>query len=130
MEVVWGVLSDIRDWPAWNTSVSSVSMYGEFAPQTEFNWKADGVTVVSTLQEIEAPRRLLWTGRMPGIRATHLWLLDEVEGKTRVRTEETFEGLMARLLKGPLHKMLRTSLEKGLQCLKAESERRGLHTAE
>jgi hypothetical protein len=120
---VWAVLSDIRNWPSWNPEVSAVSMYGEFVPGTDFRWKASGVTIISELQEIEPKRRLLWTGRSPGIRATHLWLLEEQAGNTRVRTEECFEGLMARLLKGPLNRMLAATLEQGLQSLKQECER-------
>ena len=124
VHVVWDVLSDIRNWMEWNPSVSMVSMYGEFEPLTEFHWKADGVTIVSTLREIEPRKRLLWTGRTPGIRATHLWLLEEMDERTRVKTEETFEGFLARLLKGPLSNTLTTSLEKGLHYLKLESEQR------
>lgn len=128
--VVWEVLSDIRNWPTWNHAVSTVSMFGDFEPLTDFHWKADGVTIISTLQEIEPQQRLLWTGRTPGIRATHLWQFDEQDGQTRVRTEETFEGLMARFLKGPLSKMLSSSLEQGVQSLKKESERRGQNSGE
>jgi hypothetical protein len=121
---VWEVLTDIREWPSWNPSVSSVSMYGEFQPGTDFHWKADGVMIVSTLQEIEPQRRLLWTGRIPLIRATHLWEFQESEGQTRVKTEECFEGLLARVFSGTFSRMLGTSLEKGLQSLKHECERR------
>lgn len=124
VERVWEVLTDIREWPSWNAAVSAVSMYGEFEPGTEFHWKADGVTIISQLQEIEPHRRLLWTGRMPGIRATHLWWFEQRGGQTYVRNEECFMGLLPRLLSWPFNRMLAASLERGLQSLKQECERR------
>ncbi len=80
--------------------------------------------IVSTLQKIEPRRRLLWTGRIPLVRATHLWRLDDEGETTRVHTEERFEGLLAQLLAGPLRRMLDSSLERWLHCLKRECERR------
>jgi hypothetical protein len=128
--IVWDVLSDIRNWSEWNPSVSTVSMYGEFAPQTEFHWKADGVMLKSQLQEIEPQQRLVWTGRSPGVRAIHVWEFEEQGERTRVVTRECFEGLLSRLMSGPLTRMLTTSLDKGLQSLKDESERRRQHAGD
>lgn len=121
-EKVWAVLTDLRNWPSWNPEVSEVSMYGEFEPETDFRWKASGVTILSRLQEIKPHNRILWTGKSPGIRATHLWCFDESGAMTRVRTEECLEGLLARLLAGPLNRMIAESLEKGLISLKRECE--------
>lgn len=122
--LVWEVLSDIRNWPDWNPSVSRVSMYGELKPGTDFHWKADGVSIVSALQSVEPNKRLAWTGRSPGIRAIHVWEFEAQQDATRVRTRESFEGLMARLLSGPLSRMLNNSLTDGLRHLKQECERR------
>lgn len=122
--MVWEVLSDIRNWPEWNPSVSRANMYGELEPGTDFHWKADGVSVVSVLQVIEPGKRLGWTGRSPGIRAAHLWEFEQSEGQTRVRTCETFEGLLARFFSGPLTRLLNTTLSHSLAALKQECERR------
>jgi len=121
--LVWQVLGDIREWPSWNPAVSTVSMYGEFESGTDFQWKADGVTIISRLQDIIPQRRLLWTGRIPGIRATHLWLLDDQGGKTHVRSEEGYEGIIVRLFSRYFKRMLETSLDKALQSLKLECEK-------
>jgi hypothetical protein len=59
-----------------------------------------------------------------GIKAFHVWRLEPRNGQTSVRTEESFDGLVARLLRGSLQKTLDKSLEEGLQHLKAEAERR------
>jgi len=128
VELVWEVLSDIRNWPEWNPAVSRMHMYGDLEPGTDFHWKADGVSIVSTLQLVEPFQRIGWTGRSPGIRAAHVWEFDVKEGKTRVATRETFEGLMARLLSGPLSRMLTDSLQKGLVSLKHECEQRAAAT--
>lgn len=122
--LVWQVLGDIRGWPSWNPAVSTVSMYGEFEPGAEFQWKADGVTIISCLQDIEPLQRLLWTGRTPGIRAIHVWEFEERNGLTRVRSEESFEGLLVRLLSRFFYRMLNTAMDNALQCLKLECEQR------
>jgi len=41
-----------------------------------------------------------------------------------VRTEESFDGLVARLVRGPAQKALDNGLEDWLRYLKAEAERR------
>ena len=46
------------------------------------------------------------------------------DGATFVRTEESFDGLVARLLRRSLRKTLDATLESGLRHLKIEAERR------
>jgi hypothetical protein len=58
------------------------------------------------------------------MKAFHVWRLEPNNGTTRVQTEETFDGLMARLLRRRLSKTLTSSLESGLRHLKTEAERR------
>lgn len=123
-ERVWEVLADIRGWPDWNPSVTRVILLDEFAPQSEFHWRFDGVGIVSVLQEVDAPKRLLWSGRSPGIRAIRLWSLEEREGGTRVKTEESFSGFLAWLLSRPLGRLLQQGLNKWLLYLKEECEGR------
>jgi hypothetical protein len=123
-EVVWDVLTRFEDWPSWNPDVKSMSFQGALEPGSEFRWKAGPAKVVSTLQRVEPPRAVEWTGRTMGIKAFHVWRLEPRNGKTFVRTEESFAGLVARLLRGSLQKTLDKSLAEGLRYLKAEAERR------
>ena len=123
-EVVWDVLTRFEAWPSWNPDVKSMEFRGELEPGSEFRWKAGPSRIVSTLQRVEAPRAIEWTGRTMSIRAFHIWRLEPRNGKTFVRTEESFDGLLARYLRGSLQKTLDKSLEEGLQHLKAEAERR------
>lgn len=123
--LVWTVQAGLASWPEWNPDVASVDLRGPLAPGTEFRWKAGGTPISSTLREVEANRRIGWTGHAPlGIRAAHTWSFEPEGAGTRVRTEESFDGLLARLFAGPMQRMLAGSLEKGVAALKAEAERR------
>jgi hypothetical protein len=81
IETVWGILSDLENWPTWNKSVSK-------------------------------------------IRATHVWELEEKGQGTQVHTEESFEGLVARLFRGFSRKTLAKALDQGVSALKAGAESR------
>lgn len=122
--LVWSVLTNIGEWNRWNPDVASVDLRGPLAPGTQFRWKSGGASIVSTLQEVEPERRVAWTGRTLGIRATHVWTFTQKDGGVLVRAEESFEGLVVRLFAGPMRRMLASSLQKGLNALKTECERR------
>jgi hypothetical protein len=123
-DVVWDVLTQFDRWPEWNPDVKSMSIEGPVAPGTEFRWKAGPGTIVSTLEQVDPPRYIRWRGRTLSIEALHEWRLESLNGGTRVETDESFSGLLARLLRGSLQKTLDRSLETGLEQLKRESERR------
>jgi uncharacterized protein YndB with AHSA1/START domain len=128
-EVVWDVLTGIEQWPTWNPEVKSVSMHGAVSEGSVFRWKAGPGTITSTLEHIEAPRRITWSGTTFGIEAMHVYALEARDGATLVRTEESYDGLVARLFRGRLQKTLESSLASGLRHLKAEAERRTTHLA-
>ena len=123
-QVVWEVLTRFEDWPNWNPDVKSMSFAGPLGPGAEFRWKAGPGTIVSTLERVEQPSYISWRGRGLTIKAYHEWWLDPRDGGTHVRTEESFSGLLARLLRGTLQKTLDKTLEDGLAHLKREAERR------
>jgi carbon monoxide dehydrogenase subunit G len=121
-EQVWDVLADFEDWPTWNTDVDSVSIEGPVATGTVFRWKAGSARLVSTLQEVDRPSRLSWTGRTMGINAMHVWRFERSDNGTTVSMQESFDGLVAKLLKGRLQRDLDRTTEKGLLALKAAAE--------
>jgi len=123
-EVVWDVLTDFDQWPQWNPQVKSMTFDGPLAPGSEFRWKAGPGTIVSTLERVEPPRAISWVGRTMSIRAIHHWRFEPRDGGTHVETEETYSGLLARLLRRQLQKVLDDSLREGLEHLKREAERR------
>lgn len=122
-EAVWELVADIERWPAWNPDVKSASLEGDLAPGSTFRWKAGPGTIVSTLQTVDPPREIAWTGRTMGIAAVHVYRLEPREGGTRVVSEESWAGFLVRLLRGRMAKQLQTSLEGGLAHLKVAAER-------
>jgi uncharacterized protein YndB with AHSA1/START domain len=128
-DVVWDVLTGIEQWPSWNPDVKSVSMAAALAEGSEFRWKAGPGTITSTLEHVEAPRRVAWSGKTLGLKAMHVYVLEARNGTTLVRTEESYDGLVARLFRARLQKTLDGALESGLRHLKAEAERRTAHPA-
>ena len=128
-EAVWDVLTHFDRWSDWNPDVRWVSMSGPATVGSTFRWRAGPGTITSTVQRFEPPRRITWTGKTLGIRALNSWHLEPREDKTIVREEESFYGLVARLLRTPLRKSLDRSLHNGLWYLKAEAERRTTRTA-
>jgi uncharacterized protein YndB with AHSA1/START domain len=123
-DAVWDVLTDFEHWPSWLRDVKSLSIEGPVAAGTVFRWKAGPGTITSTIQRVERPRLIAWTGRTLGIDAIHFWHFEERDGATFVRTAESYEGLVARLLRRSLQKTLDRALPDGLHDLKAEVERR------
>ena len=123
-EVAWDVLTDIDRWPSWNPAVKSVSLDGAIGEGSTFRWKAGPGTIKSTIRDVEKPWRIAWTGTSFGIKAIHVHTLEPRDGRTLVRTEESYDGVVARLFHGRLQKTLDNALQTELHHLKAEAERR------
>jgi hypothetical protein len=123
-DVVWDVVSEFRNWPRWNPDVKTMSVEGDLAPGSRFTWKSGPATIKSTIQEVEPPRLITWTGRTLGTSAKHVYRLEPSDGRTVVQTLESFEGWLPRLLRGRMTSTLKKGLDDGLRHLKAEAERR------
>jgi uncharacterized protein YndB with AHSA1/START domain len=123
-ETVWEVLTDLELWPSWNPDVRSVTVERGLGEGTVFRWKAGRATITSTIREVDRPRLIGWSGKTSGIDAVHVWRLEPRDGSTLVRTEESWQGVLVRLLRGPMRKSLQKAVDGGLDHLKAEAERR------
>jgi hypothetical protein len=128
-QTVWDVLTGFESWPSWNPEVKSVALEGAVSEGAVFRWKAGRASITSTLRRVEPPRFIGWTGKTSGIAAVHVWRLDPVEGGTQVSTEESWAGLLVRVLRGSMQRNLQRSLDDGLAHLKAEAERRARSSA-
>lgn len=125
VNVVWSVLTDIAAWPTWMPDVQFVESDGSFSPGTQFRWKAGSAVIKSEVLETEPGRSAVWRGRTMGIEAIHVWRLASRDAdSTSVETEESWSGLLPRLLPAYMGRTLAKSLNRGLASLKAESERR------
>ena len=124
IETTWNVLTDFAGWPEWNGKVSRMEMHGPVQSGTLFDWVAGGSKIASRLEEVDATRKLAWSGTTFGVRAVHVWKFEKAEKGTRVLTEESFEGFVVRLFPGLMRRALAKALNQGLVALKAEAERR------
>ena len=58
-----------------------------------------------------------------GIQAIHVWRFESRDGGSVVSMEESFDGLLAKLLRARLQRQLDDTTAKGLQALKETAER-------
>jgi hypothetical protein len=123
-DVVWEVLTDFNRWPTWNTAVKSMSAPEPVVVGSVFRWKAGPGRITSTIQHLEPPRSIAWSGRTMGIRAIDVFRLEARDGTTFVREEESWGGPVARMLRKSLQRTLDRSLQEGVRALKDAAEHR------
>ena len=123
-DLVWDVLTAIDRWPTWNPDVKAASLDGPLAEGTVFRWKAGPGTITSTLLRVEPPQLIAWRGKTLGISAVHVYQVQPRDGRTLVRSEESWEGLLVRVFRGRMRRSLQQSLDAGLRHLRTEAERR------
>lgn len=110
---VWRVLTRFEAWHLWHPGIRQAILQGELAEGAPLHWRADGMSLVSRVVELEEGRRVGWTVRTLGARGYQRWSLEPVEAagrvRTRVRLEESWEGLVVRLLRRTLTRTLERS---------------------
>jgi hypothetical protein len=123
-EDVWAVLVGLERWPSWNADVKSMAIDAPVGEGAVFRWKAGPGTITSTILRFEPHSLIGWAGDTFGIKAIHFWYLEDRKDGTFVRTEESYDGVVASLFRRPLRKTLDRALADGTRYLKAEAERR------
>jgi hypothetical protein len=123
-QIVFSTMSAIGDWPTWNPRITSVKLGGPVQRGTVFRWKSGPSSLTSTLQVVDPPREIGWTGSTMGIKAVHVFRFEAKDGGTLVRSEESWAGLLASVLKGYSRKAIDKAIAGFLTNLKAEAERR------
>ena len=115
IEKIWEIQTDVAEWPSWQPDVDGAQAEGALEVGSVFRWQTAGLDITSTVEEVDAPRRIVWGGPARGIVAVHVWTLDAREDGVLVRTEESWEGepvtAQAETLQGALDGSLRTWLE-------------------
>lgn len=122
-ERVWETLVDVESWPRWNPDVKTVDLQGGTRVGSVFRWKTRSGTITSTFRTVDPPHHVSWTGKTMSLKAIHVWSLEATGGKTTVRTAESLEGPLARVLRGPLDTVLQKTLDKAVEALRVEVER-------
>ncbi len=126
---VWNLWADLEGWPVWYPGMKAVTKktYGKAAVGTKFAQKMDvgGGRTVSLKTELctcSEPNKIGWKGGAPGMKVVHTIFLDDVGGRTRVRSEETWDGFLS-----PLAALIRERIDdvtiNCLEGLKAHAER-------
>jgi hypothetical protein len=123
-QVVWEVLTRIDEWPRWNPDVESAAIEGDLAEGSRFRWNVGSRTIVSTIRQVEPPAAIAWTGKTPGLRAIHVYRLETRGNGTLVSSEESWEGVVARVFRVRMQRTLERAMDVSLRHLKAEAERR------
>jgi len=125
LERVWGLHTDISSWSGWLPDIDASTIEGPLAVGTVFRWQTYGLSIESTIQEIDPPRRIVWSGPAQGITAIHVWTMTpSVEGVV-VHTEESWEGDPVRAQPKEMQQALDGSLRAWLQSLKDKAETQG-----
>jgi hypothetical protein len=121
-ERAWDLMAAIEAWPSWNPDVRSATLSGPLSKGTVFRWKAGPGTITSTLQAVERPSLLAWTGTTFGIRAVHVWRFERRGSSTLASSAESWEGLLAGMFRGRMQRQLDRSNQDGLERLKGHLE--------
>ena len=123
-ETVWDTLTDLHSWPNWMPGVTKMEVDEPLRVGTKFTWKAGPGSIRSEALETDRPRRVGWTGRTLGVTALHVWQLEASGDGTRVVTEESWSGPLARVLRSTTRKTVRSALDRSLPALRDEAVRR------
>lgn len=123
-ETVWAVMADLSDWPTWNSDVRSMTFDGRLEPGSRFRWKSGAASLASTLQAVEAPHEIGWTGQTMGIHAVHVFHFESMDGGTLARSAESFRGLIPSVLTKYSRGIIQRGIDGILASLKIEVERR------
>jgi hypothetical protein len=120
---VWALHNDISSWSERLPDIDASTIEGPLAVGTVFHWQTSGLSIESTIQEIEPPRRIVWSGPAQGIMAIHLWTMTlSDEDRVLVHTEESWDGEPVRAEPKEMQQALDGSLRAWLQSLKHKAE--------
>ncbi|WP_158236037.1 SRPBCC family protein [Hydrogenovibrio sp. SC-1] len=123
LETVWKIQTDINSWPSWQPEISKAKLMGPLEPDSTFVWKSAGFKLNSTIRKVSENSFIGWSGKGFGASAIHTWEFIALEnGNTMVRTFESMDGWLVKLLKGMMAKKLHESLDVWLNALKRASE--------
>ena len=119
---IWSLQSDISSWSEWLPDIDASTVEGPLEVGTIFRWQTYGLSIESTIQEIDAPRRIVWSGLAQSITAIHAWTMTPSEDRVLVHTEESWDGDPVRAQPEEMQQTLDGSLRAWLQNLKHKAE--------
>ncbi len=119
-ERVWGLLTDVKNWPRWQRDISKAEISGPLQSGTAFSWNA-GTDIRSRIALVEPLEQFAWTGTAYKAKAIHVWKLRRLPGdRTLVKTNESMEGFLLTMFYSS--SKLKESDQRWLNYLKAAAE--------
>ncbi|WP_338671408.1 SRPBCC family protein [Streptomyces sp. SCSIO 30461] len=122
LERVWRLHTDVGSWPEWLHAVKEARLDGPIAPGTTFHWVTAGLSIDSTIYEVDASHRILWGGPAHGITGVHEWTFSDDGECVVVRTRESWAGAPVDADRDKLAALLDDSLGTWLAALKKAAE--------
>ena len=124
LHTVWKIQTDVEKWPAWQPDVVVVvkDTPGRLRPGSVFRWTTEGLSITSTVKQVEYGKRLAWGGPAQGITAIHVWTFTPTHGGVLVHTEESWDGAPVVADQAALQAALDNSLHNWVNNLKHEAE--------
>ncbi|MGC5009374.1 SRPBCC family protein [Streptosporangium sp. DT93] len=119
---VWDLHTDVNAWPSWQADITAASADGPLAEGSVFHWSTFGMDIPSTVHALDPGRRILWGGPAHGITGVHEWVFTEQDGRTLVRTAESWDGEPIRADRDAMRAALEGSLTAWLAHLKQTAE--------
>ena len=129
IETIWEIQTNVDEWPSWQPDVDGAKSEGALGVGSVFRWQTAGLDITSTVEEIDAPNRIVWGGPAQGIVAVHVWTFEPQDDGVLVRTAESWEGEPVTAQVETLQVALDGSLRAWLENLKRTAEARSAGTS-
>ncbi len=123
-ERVWAILTDLPNWPTWNSTVVSTKGQVALGAKVAVTVKANpGRAFAVKVQTLTAPHEMTWVGGMPlGLfTGTRTYTLAAQNGATEFSMVEEYTGPMAGLITKSIPD-LQPSFDEFASCLKQRAE--------
>ena len=120
---VWSILTEINNWPNWQSAVKKANLKTSLNEGAKFIWNAGGVTRKSIIHTCEPFQSFGWTGKTIGAFAIQNWRFESVNDGTIVFVEESLQGFFPSIFKKKFRKNLNEGMSKNLRELKEASEK-------
>ena len=100
-EKVWALIDKLEEWPQWMPSIKKIEMVSKgpltVGSQLSVTAKVSGLTVtlLMTITEFVPERRVVLEGKALGTKLTRFYMLEPVNGKTKVTIGGEVSGALA-----------------------------------
>ena len=128
-EALWEVIADVARWPEFKPFIRRTRVAGPLGMGARFRMdiavKGPAVPVPVTVVEWDQPRRMAWSGGLPGlVVSTHSFIIEPADGGARLVSLEEFRGPLCRLMLVFVSEAdLNRLHDRWLEAIKARAER-------